>query len=72
MYVLFTHIYPKKSTSHAGKYTFSSHEWYVSGQIIIFHQPRVSWNKSICWGFPYYPAIWGEVVWGRYNLTRGL
>ena len=43
---------------------------YISGQIIIFHQSRFPWNKAICWGFPYYPTIWGEVVWGRYYLPR--
>ena len=41
---------------------------YMSGQIIIFHQPRFPWNKGS--HFPSLATIWGEVVWGRYNLTR--
>ena len=39
----------------------------LSGQIIIFHQPRFPWNKGISLTKT---TIWGEVVWGRYNLTR--
>ena len=35
---------------------------------IIFHQPRFPWNKMIS---PFL-SFWGEVVWGRYNLTRSL
>ena len=38
-----------------------------SGQIIIFHQPRFPWLFG---DFPYSTTFWGEVVWGRYNLTR--
>ena len=41
-------------------------EKHLSGQIIIFHQPRFSLTK------PPFGSIWGEVVWGRYNLTRSM
>ena len=39
----------------------------ISGQIIVFHQPRFPWNKRIS---RTKPTIWSEVVWGRYNLTK--
>ena len=34
----------------------------------IFHQPRFPWNKGM--GTFQETTFWGEVVWGRYNLTR--
>ena len=43
----------------------------VSGQIIVFHQPRFPWNNRISptsatfWGF------WGR-CWGRYTLTGSM
>ena len=41
------------------------------GRNVIFHQPWFPGNKASCWGgFPYHTAIWGEVVWDRYNLGR--
>ena len=40
-----------------------------SGQIIIFHQPGFPWNKG---DFPSLATFWGEVVWGRYNLTSSM
>ena len=40
---------------------------FKTGQIIIFHQPRFPWNKG---NSLTKPQFWGEVVWGRYNLTR--
>ena len=40
----------------------------ISGQIIIFHQPRFPWNDgNSC---PQLPFRGKSVVWGRYNLTR--
>ena len=40
--------------------------WEWSGQNKIFHQPRFPSR-----GFPFrFATFWGEVVWGRYNLTR--
>ena len=38
-----------------------------SGRTLIFHQPTFPWNKRIS---RTKTTIWGEVVWGRYNLTR--
>ena len=38
----------------------------TSGQIMIFHQPKFSWNE----GFLFLSYFWGEVVWSPYNLTR--
>ena len=35
-----------------------------SGQIIIFHQAEIAGD------FPSSTTFWGEVAWGRYNLTR--
>ena len=40
---------------------------FVSAQIIIFHHPGFPWNKGMSLTKP---TFWGEVVWGRYNLTR--
>ena len=41
--------------------------WQISGQIIMLHQPRFRWNKGNSLSkLPF----WGEVLWGRYNLTR--
>ncbi len=39
----------------------------ISGQIIIFHQPRFPWNKGMSLLNHHFGA---QVVWGRYNLTR--
>ena len=40
----------------------------------IWHQFWSNYNISptqisLKWDFPYWTTIWGEVVWGRYNLT---
>ena len=35
---------------------------------IIFHQPRFPWNMGS--HFPPSATSWGEVVWGRYDLTK--
>ena len=39
-----------------------------SGLIIIIHQPRFPWNK----GNSLLTTFWGDLVWGRYNLTRSI
>ena len=41
---IFTYIDPIKNQSHSCKYTIVP--WILSGQIIIFHQPRFPWNKG--------------------------
>ena len=46
----------------------TSFDIWDSGQIRIFHQPR---EIPEIRRFPLlFTTIWGEVVWGRYNLTR--
>ena len=58
----FSKFAPIKNIKKQQCYRTSSNpkcEW--SGQIIIFHQPRFSWNNGISLK---------SVVWGRYNLTR--
>ena len=42
---------------------------YISGQIIIFHQPGFFWNKGISLPKRYLLREIGR-VFGRYNLTR--
>ena len=39
-------------------------------QIKIFHQPRFPWNKEISRNLSY--LLGWKLVWGRYNLTRGM
>ena len=39
---------------------------YISGQIIIFHQPRFSWNKGI--SLTIHHHLGWKLVWGRYNF----
>ena len=41
---------------------------YLSGQMIIFHQPRFFWN--IRGDFPSSATFWDDLDWGRYKLPR--
>ena len=50
-----------RSNHVASSFYHLSHRIHVSGQIIMFHQPRFPWNKGMSLT---------KVVWGRYNLTK--
>ncbi len=59
--------HPPQEDARQTQGIFENFKW--SGQIIIFHQPRFSWNRR----FPLQSPPFGgkSVVWGLYNnLTR--